>query len=186
MKRNYWPLFFIGIFSFTFFMIIWTIHNTLKVPVNEDDAFLRKYQDIDENFNDVVTSNHKFLKKYNFKIFFNDKQKDLDINDVFLSQRVIEKRTSNKDLLKVGDNKIRIEIFDKKTDVVEQGFDINFRITQTTNNNSKIDSTNNNFKFTKDGYISDMKVPKVGYWNIIATFEKDGNKGYLFIKTNAE
>ncbi|AXX91317.1 hypothetical protein CPU12_03460 [Malaciobacter molluscorum LMG 25693] len=186
MKRNYWPLFFICIFSFTLLMIVWTIHNTLKVPVNEDDAFLRKYQDIDENFNDVVTSNHIFLKKYNFKIFLNNEEKNLDINDVFLSQRAIEERTLNKDLLKVGENKIRIEIFDKKTNKLEDDFDIKFRITQTTNNNSKIDSNKNNFIFTQTGYIADIKVPKIGYWNIIATFEKDGNKGYLFIKTNAK
>ncbi|RXJ87420.1 hypothetical protein [Arcobacter sp. CECT 8985] len=186
MKRNYWPLFFIGIFSFTFLMIVWTIHNTLKVPVNEDDAFLSKYQYIDDNFNNVVTSNKKFLSKYDFKLFLNGKEKNLDISDVFLSQRVIDNRTKNKDLLNVGKNKIRIEIFDKNTKKIDSGFDIKFRITQTTNNNSKEDFTNKNFKFEKDGYVSTIDVSRVGYWNIIATFQKKQEKGYLFIKTNAK
>ena len=46
-KRNYWPLFFIGIFGFTLIMIIWTIRSAIKVPVIEDRSFIYKYQYVD-------------------------------------------------------------------------------------------------------------------------------------------
>ena len=64
MKRNYWPLLFIGIFTFTFGMIIWTIMSAVKTPVNEDMSFLKKYQDVDENYNKLMTSNLNFKNKY--------------------------------------------------------------------------------------------------------------------------
>ena len=48
MKRNYWPLFFIAVFSLAFSMIVWTIYSATKVPVHEDQTFLRSYQDLKE------------------------------------------------------------------------------------------------------------------------------------------
>ena len=53
MKRNYWPLLFIGIFTFTLGMIIWTIKSAVSVPVIEDNSFMKKYQDVDENYNNI-------------------------------------------------------------------------------------------------------------------------------------
>ncbi|XPV82171.1 MAG: hypothetical protein ACNI22_16750 [Halarcobacter sp.] len=79
MKRNYWPLFFIGIFSFTFGMIVWTIYSAVNTPVHEDETFLKSYHELDEDFNDIVKSNQQFLSKYNFKIYIN-KKKSFDCN----------------------------------------------------------------------------------------------------------
>lgn len=184
MKRNYWPLFFIAIFGFTFYMIVWTIYSAVKVPVQEDDAFFKKYQDVDENYNEIINSNNKFLSKYDFKIILNNKEFDLDTNDIFLSQRVIEKRQTHRDILKVGENSIEVAIKDKTGNSIEN-MKIKFRVTKATNNNSIIDLPEDSFIFNKDVYNSKVTVPSIGNWNIIATFEKDDSKGYLFIKTNA-
>jgi len=39
MKRNYWPLLFIAIFSFTLGMIIWTVMSAIKLPVMKMKVF---------------------------------------------------------------------------------------------------------------------------------------------------
>ncbi len=184
MKRNYWPLFFIAIFGFSFYMIVWTIYSAIKVPVHEDDAFFKKYQDVDENYNKIIESNKKFLSKYDFKVILNNKNYDLGTNDIFLSQRVIEKRQTHRNILQVGENSIKVSIKDKIGNSIDN-VKIKFRVTKATNNNSIIDLYEDSFVFNNEVYSSKVTVPNVGNWNIIATFEKDDSKGYLFIKTNA-
>lgn len=96
MKRNYWPLFFIGIFSFVFGMIIWTIKSATSVPVYEDNSFLKSYQEVDENYNDYMESNLKFLSKYEFEFVLNGKKVELSTQDIKYSQRVLEKNLNTK------------------------------------------------------------------------------------------
>mgnify|MGYP000983063279 FL=1 len=71
MKRNYWPLLFISIFAFTLGMIIWTIKSAINVPVIEDNSFMKKYQDVEEHYNEMMDSNVLFRSKYNFDFFIN-------------------------------------------------------------------------------------------------------------------
>ncbi len=73
MKKNYWPLLFIGIFLFTFFMIVWTIYWAIKTPVHEDRTFLNSYHDLDKTYNDIIINNEKFRNKYDFKVIINKK-----------------------------------------------------------------------------------------------------------------
>ena len=100
MKRNYWPIFFIGIFTFVFSMIVWTVKSAVSLPVIEDHSFMKKYQDVDENYNDMMTLNNIFLSKYNLELNVNDKKFDLTTSDIKYSQRVLEKYSEHKDVLK--------------------------------------------------------------------------------------
>ena len=77
MKRNYWPIFFIGIFTFVFSMIVWTVKSAVSLPVIEDHSFMKKYQDVDENYNYMMTLNNIFLSKYNMEL--NKKKKKFDL-----------------------------------------------------------------------------------------------------------
>ena len=47
MKRNYWPIFFIGIFTFVFSMIVWTVKRAVNLNVIENNSLIKKYQDVD-------------------------------------------------------------------------------------------------------------------------------------------
>lgn len=184
MKRNYWPLFFVGIFGFTLSMIVWTIYSAVKVPVHEDDTFFKKYQDVDMHYNDIMRSNDIFLSKYNFKIKINNKEFDLETKDIFLSQRVIEKSNIHKDILKKGLNNIEIKITDKNKNSLKD-FKIKLRVTESTNNNTIIDLTTDSFSYENGTYTSNVTVPKAGKWNVIGTFTKGNTEGYFFLKTNA-
>lgn len=178
-KRNYWPLLFIGIFLFTLMMIIWTVVSAINTPVNEDESFLKTYHTMDKNFNKIIESNELFKEKYDFKISINGKVFPLTTEDIFYSQRVLEKKSKHKDLFLKGKNIISINVFDKKLNNVNTL--ITFRVTKSTNNKSDINFTNK---------ISNQKsfefdIPIEGNWNITGAVETiDGNRGYFYIKTN--
>ncbi len=180
-KRNYWPLLFIGIFTFTLVMIIYTIVSAVKTPVHEDKTFLLSYHNIDANFNKIMEANEDFIKKYDFSISINKKSFPLSTEDLFYSQRVLEKKSLHKDLLKKGSNTILIEIRNKQTKEL-LSFDLDFRLTKATNNTSDMDFSNKDVKTSK----TDLIIPIEGNWNITGKVTmKDGSIGSFYIKTNA-
>lgn len=184
MKRNYWPLFFIGIFSFVFSMIIWTIVKSTSVPTIDDRSFMKKYQDVDEHYNSMMESNQNFLTKYNFEMYINDKKFDLTTQDIKYSQRVIEKNAINKNLLKVGINNLKIVVTDKLTNE-KQDVKIDLLVTKTITNDSDISLTNKDFTNQNTIFSSNIDIKEANNWIITGSFSVNEAIGYIFIKTNA-
>lgn len=184
-KRNYWPYLFIGIFSFTFSMIVWTIYSAVNTPVHEDETFLKSYQDLDEHYNDVVNANRVFKSKYNFEIVFNeDKKFDLVIDDMFKAQRVIEKNSKHKKSFIKGKNKVSIKVTDKAGNLVKD-LDINFRISRPTNHKYTMDFKTSDFKLEDNTYIAYFDLPLKGNWNVTGNFNSSDDKAYFYIKSDA-
>ena len=183
-KRNYWPLFFIGIFSFVFSMIIWTIMSAVSVPVIEDRSFMKKYQDVDENYNNMMDSNSAFLDKYSFELYLNEKKFDLSTTDMMYAQRVIEKHSKHKDSLKVGENSLKIVIIDKQTNE-KKDVDVSLIVTKSIADDSDI--VLNSEKFLNDNkiYSTKFEIKESNNWIISGSFKVGENIGYIFIKTNA-
>ena len=184
MKRNYWPLFFIGIFGFTFAMIIWTIKSAVSVPVVEDKSFMKKYQDVDDHFNEMMDSNKLFLSKYDFELTLNGKVFPLTTEDIKYSQRVIEKISQHKDILKVGNNDMKIIISDKITKNKKDAT-IELVITKVMSNESDIILRNENFQNSNGVNNSTFELKEANNWIITGSFTVDGIIGYIYIKTNA-
>jgi len=185
MKRNYWPLFFIGVFSLAFSLIIWTIYSAIKVPVNKDETFLKPYHDLDKNYNSIIASNKNFLKKINFRILLNTKEFHLIISDIFLSQRAIGKQSKHKNILKSGKNKILIDLKDKISNKVVENLHLNLRISKPTSHSHTIDFNSKDFKFEDGKYVLEFELPLKGNWNIEAIFKAKKQMGYFYIKSNA-
>lgn len=185
-KRNYWPLFFIGIFSFTFAMIVWTIYSAVKVPVHEDQAFLKSYHDLDKDYNTIVESNKAFNDKYTFELTINEKTFALVNEDMFLSQRVLEEKSQHKNILYVGQNSATLVIRDKHTQAIVPNTKIAFRVSRPTNHHNTMDF--DDVQFQADNGIRRMmfNLPLKGNWNITATFTIDKDVGYFYIKSNAK
>ena len=184
MKRNYWPLLFIGIFTFTLGMIIWTIKSAVSVPVIEDNSFMKKYQDVEEHYNEMMDSNVLFRSKYNFDFFINDKQFALTTEDIRYSQRVIEKFSVNKDSLKVGKNSLKLTVSDKITNK-KKDVKIDLILSKTISNDSDKLLSNGDFVENDKTYIADFEIKESNNWIITGSFVVDGITGYLYIKTNA-
>lgn len=184
MKRNYWPLLFIGIFSFTFGMIVWTIVSTSKASIDEDKSFLKKYQEVDQHFNDIMLSNKKFNKNYDLVLYLNSTKFGLTTEDIMYSQRVLEKKSKHKNVLNVGKNTLTLYAIDKKTQE-KKTIKISLKITKSNSNNSDLILTNKNFKNTNKQYSTMLEINEENNWNITGSFEVNGDMGYIYIKTNA-
>jgi hypothetical protein len=180
---NKWLLYFIFIIKFLFGLglIVWTVYQTSQSDTGSDDdnAFLSQYHEIDANYNQLVLANIKINNDYKITFKLNDTIIDgISHEDVFLSQRVISKRTNRKNILKVGTNNFGVEVLDqdgKKVNNVQ----IEMLITMATNHkyDKKLDFKNkNNISF---------ELPNAGYWNITGFVKISNDEGRFFIKTNA-
>lgn len=185
MKRNYWPLFFFGIFTFVFLMIVWTIYSTAQVPIHKDKSFLSTYHDVDRDYNKIVLSNVEFEKKYDFKIYINNKEFGLDYKDMFLAQRAIELKSNHKDIFKVSENSIKVLVTNRNSGEVVDGLDVKLQITVPTNDSNIINLSSDKFTFNNGEYISSFTLPYKGNWNITGRFTIDQDIGYFYIKSNA-
>lgn len=183
-KRNYWPLFFIGIFSFVFYMIIWTIVQSTKAPVIEDKSFMQKYQYVDEHYNTMMKANQDFLSKYDLVFSLNGVDFGLTTQDIKYGQRVIEKYSEHKNILKVGENTLKLIAKDKKT---SEKYDLNIEllVTKTMTNDNDLILLNKDFKEENKEYLANFKILEETNWNITGKLTLNDSKGYIFIKTNA-
>ncbi|AXK48214.1 hypothetical protein CRU87_01070 [Aliarcobacter trophiarum LMG 25534] len=184
-KRNYWPLFFIAIFAFTVYMIIWTIYKATQAPVIEDRSFMQKYQYVDENYNSIMTSNINFLEKYSLELDLNGKIFPLTTEDIKYGQRVIEKYSNHKDILKVGDNSLNIVVLNKTTNE-KMPISIDLLITKTMSDDSNLNLKDENFINEKNLYTTNFNLSEETNWIITGSFKIENEIGYIFIKTNAK
>ncbi len=185
MKRNYWPLFFIGIFSFVFAMIVWTIMRTSEASLDADKSFLKKYQEVDEKFNEIMISNEKFKAKYDLHFFVNSKEFPLTTEDIKYSQRVLEKISKHKDLLKVGKNNISLYVISKNTKQKEK-VNILLKITKSSSNKSDMLLSQDKFENINGKYTTSFEIKDENNWNITGSVKVANDTGYLYIKTNAK
>ena len=184
-KRNYWPLYFIAIFAFTVYMIIWTIYKATQAPVVEDRSFMQKYQYVDENYNNIMTSNINFLEKYSLELDLNGKIFPLTTEDIRYGQRVIEKYSNHKDVLKVGENSLKILVLNKTTKEIVP-INIDLLITKTMSDDSNLNLKDENFTKDKNIYTTNFSLNEETNWIITGSFKVEDETGFIFIKTNAK
>lgn len=184
-KRNYWPLYFIAIFAFTVYMIIWTIYKAMQAPVVEDRSFMQKYQYVDENYNNIMTSNINFLEKYSLELDLNGKIFPLTTEDIKYGQRVIEKYSNHKDVLKVGENSLKILVLNKITKEIVP-INIDLLITKTMSDDSNVNLKDENFTKDKNIYTTNFSLNEETNWIITGSFKVEDETGFIFIKTNAK
>lgn len=179
-KRNLWPLLFIAIFGFTFSMIVWTIVKSSQANLDTDDSFVSNYHNVDENYNEMIIQTQKFLTKYDMKLISNQKDIALDNNDMFLRQAAKNKNHEN--LFVVGDNKLIFLISDKQGQI-QSNVSIKAVFTSSTSNSQKqiIDK----LVFADGKYVANLKIDKIGNYNISGEVSIGSEKAYFFIKSNA-
>ena len=184
-KRNYWPLYFIAIFAFTVYMIIWTIYKAMQAPVVEDRSFMQKYQYVDENYNNIMTSNINFLEKYSLELELNGNIFPLTTEDIRYGQRVIEKYSNHKDVLKVGENSLKILVLNKTTkEIIPLSIDL--LITKPMSDDSNVNLKDENFTKDKNIYTTNFSLNEETNWIITGSFKAEDGTGFIFIKTNAK
>ncbi|SFO93268.1 FixH family protein [Hydrogenimonas thermophila] len=155
---NYWPYAIVGMILTVVILGIWTIKVAVNNPVQLDNSYMMKYQDVDENINEIMAKQKLFDLKY---------QIDL---------------SSNK--LKIGKNKVVVNLISKDSNIINNP-EITVVVTRPTT--TQYDIHLNNFEFNGKSYISEeFEVKNGGRWNIevrVKIGEDIGYKTYkLFVK----
>ena len=183
-KYQLWLAFFFFIFGMTFSMIVWTVKSTVETPVYEDKSFMTSYQDVDENYNKMVMSNKKFNDKYETEVDINGKKVGMELSDLLYGQRSLKKKSTNQNMLIIGDNKISISIKDKKNNAPIADANVRFQITRAIEDMDDINL--DKFKHENNIYYTTANIKKVGHWNIIGKITIGNDIGYLYVKTNTK
>jgi len=181
-KYHFWLLFFFLIFGFTFGMIVWTVKSAVDTPVYEDRSFLSSYHLVDGDYNNMMADNKEFLEKYSVIFDINGHKVGLEVSDVFLGQRSLEKGHKHRDFLKVGKNDISVSVVNKKTATVINNAKIELLLTRAIESDGDLDIKS--FEFKDDKYDTIATVPIKGHWNLTGKVTVDKYIGYFFIKTN--
>ena len=184
-NRNYWPLFFIGLFLFVLSLIVWTVVSTTKVSLDEDESFLKKYQEVDNNYNEIMYSNVLFSKKYELFFILNNKEFNLDVKDIKYSQRVLKDKSKHRDVLNLGENSLLIYVINKQTNQKVMIDKINLKFTLSSSNSQDILLTKSDFNKENSKYGTNIEITKESNWNVTGTFKIGEDIGYIYIKTNA-
>ncbi|WP_457596280.1 FixH family protein [Hydrogenimonas sp.] len=154
-ERNYWPYAITGMILTVVVLGVWTVKIAVKNPVQEADTYMMKYQDVDENINEILAEQKKFFAKYRI---------DLSGNRFKIGQNVVKVAVSRVDGTPVTDAKILVVV--------------------TRPTTSRFDKRLEKFSDEEGVYVSEpFEIDKPGRWNIQAKVEIDGLRGYETYKT---
>jgi len=155
---NYWPFAIVGMILTVVILGTWTIKVAVNNPVQLDNSYMMKYQDVDEKINDILAKQKVFDSKYII---------NLDMNK-----------------LKVGKNKIVISLTDIDGNMVKNP-KITAIVTRPTT--GKYDILLKKFTPDNNLFVSEaFELKNGGRWNIEVKVKIDDDIGYktykLFIK----
>lgn len=64
MNKNYWPHFIIALVTFAILLGIWTVKMAINNPVQLDESYMMKYQDVDKNYYKIEQERKSFHARY--------------------------------------------------------------------------------------------------------------------------
>lgn len=138
-EKNYWPHTVIAMIIGIVIASSATISIAVDNPVHEENIFMDTYQNVDDNINEILVSQHHFIQKY--KIEVDDK-------------------------LKFGENSINIKVIDKATNNLVENAKVKVLITRPET--TKFDQILEDLKFENGAYkATPIKIEKEGRWFIM-------------------
>lgn len=167
-KKTFWPY---GIALFLIIMvcfIVLTVVISIQVSPEDDNAYFSTRQNVDKNINNILIDQQKLQDLYNFYVLNNDSSIALN--------RVINKKTSQKIHLKLGDEFIlQIKTTDKNNNIIMPD-SIKALITRfaTLKDSKDLDLLRNNNIFSANPIILAQ-----GNWKAMIEVDIDNKKAYF-------
>jgi len=152
---NFWPYAIVGMILTVVMLSAWTIKVALKNPVQLENSYMMKYQDVDENINEILRKQRAFDEKYSVS---------LDGNRLQLLR-----------------NRVRVVLTDGAGAPVK-GAQIVALVTRpdSVEHDVRLDE----FTMDADGYLSGLfDLPKKGRWNIVVRIKVGDDEGFKTYKT---
>lgn len=104
MKAKYYPYFIVGVIIAFIGVCIYTVYLSFGYPVDEDESYFRKYQDVENNFAQIKQIEQDFLNNFDIlilapkiKINFN-KLEAFSVNDELVLKIIEKSNLKAKDL----------------------------------------------------------------------------------------
>ncbi len=137
-ESNYWPHFIFALVVFAITLGVWTVKTAIDNPVEMDNSFMMKYQDVDKNFYNIEKEKKEFDKLYTLEL----KNRKLD----------------------PGKNQIVLFVKERNTSKPLTGAHVEVLLTRpfTTKFDKKSKA-----HFENGAYITDLNISQEGRWNII-------------------
>ncbi len=153
-ERNFWPYAILGMILTVVMLGIWTIKIAVTNPVQMANDYMMNYQDVDENYNELLARQKAFESKY-----------EIDLGRSRLAPHHGE---------------VIVRVTDKSGKPV-QGAEITAVVQRPTTN--KYNITLDKFRYERDLYISKpFDFEGVGRWNIQVKVKIGNDVGFAVWK----
>ncbi len=152
---NFWPYAIVGMILTVVMLSVWTIKVALKNPVQLENSYMMKYQDVDENINEILQKQRAFDAKY----------------------RLVIDQTG----LKLGKNRAQIAVLDRDGNYVKNA---KVTALVTRPDTAMHDIELKNFSLANGVYVSeDFDIDKKGRWNILFKIAVGDDVKYVTYKS---
>jgi hypothetical protein len=150
MNKNYWPHFIIALVAFAVVLGVWTVRVAMDNPVQLDNSFMMKYQDVDNNYYQIERAARNFDKNYLFT--FQNKK------------------------LKTGENLLVFEVKRKDGEPVSTA-EVELLITRpdTTKYDRRLKA-----HYKEGKYVATVNLPLEGRWDVNVKVTIDDNTYRFF------
>ncbi|WP_353661750.1 FixH family protein [Hydrogenimonas sp. SS33] len=155
-ETNFWPYAIVGMILTVVLVGIWTIKVAVDNPVQEADDYMMKYQDVEENINEIMAKQKAFFARFDI---------DLSMNRFHL-----------------GENRVTVKVLEKKSREPVANAQIYAVVTRPTT--KKYDKILKNFSYKEGRYVSEpFKIKRIGRWNIQVKVTVGKEVGFAKYKT---
>ncbi len=152
---NYWPYTIVGMILTVVMLSVWTIKVTIKNPVQLENSYMMKYQDVDDKINEILEKQKAFDSRY--RVVF------------------------DKNRFSAGPNRINITILDKNGTIVKKA-EVTALVTRP--DSTLFDKKLKRFDLVNGTYRSEEFVlKKRGRWNFVVKIEIGDDVGFKTYKT---
>ncbi|WP_457592994.1 FixH family protein [Hydrogenimonas sp.] len=154
-ELNFWPYAIVGMILTVVMLAIWTIKIAIKNPVQLENSYMMKYQDVDENINEILMKQRQFKSGYDVKL--------------------------DKNRLKLGSNRVEVVVSDKEGNPVDNAKIVALITRPDT---AEFDIELKNFSNLGGEYRSEeFNLSKSGRWNIVVRVNVGELEGFETYKT---
>ncbi|WP_267524079.1 FixH family protein [Campylobacter sp. MG1] len=111
MKNGrYWPYLIIGSIIFMVIVCVYTVYLSFDYPVDEDESYFLKYQEVEKNYANIKNIEEEFLKYFDINIMAEKTILDITKTQAFLIDNGISFKVNAKENLKTSDIQVKAKL----------------------------------------------------------------------------
>lgn len=107
---RYWPYLIVGSIIFMMIACIYTVYLSFDYPVDEDESYFRKYQDVENNYAKIKENEKIFLDNFNISILGEKTKLNITKRPAILVDNEVIIKIDEKSNLKANDIKVRAKL----------------------------------------------------------------------------